>query len=100
MAVSPWPLLLSGSETVRSRVRSSSILVSRLGAPTRVPQVAEKVRTDPRVRVMERTNLRNLRLADIGGVPVDIVTLDLSFISSTKMLDTVGFRRRVFLILG
>ncbi|PSC67440.1 hemolysin A isoform B [Micractinium conductrix] len=52
-------------------------------------QVAERVRTDPRVAVMERTNLRQLRLGDIGGQQVDLVTLDLSFISSTKMLDTV-----------
>lgn len=41
------------------------------------------MRQDPRVTVMERTNLRNLRLPDIGGAPVDLVTLDLSFISGT-----------------
>ncbi|EFN57130.1 hypothetical protein CHLNCDRAFT_21492 [Chlorella variabilis] len=52
-------------------------------------QVAERVRTDPRVRVMERTNLRALRLPDIGGAAVDLVTLDLSFISVAKVLDTV-----------
>ncbi|KAL4425198.1 hypothetical protein ABPG75_009214 [Micractinium tetrahymenae] len=62
---------------------------SVVGVDVGYGQVAEKVRTDPRVRVMERTNLRNLRLPDIGGQPVDIVTLDLSFISSTKMVDTV-----------
>ncbi|KAL4435580.1 hypothetical protein ABPG77_002543 [Micractinium sp. CCAP 211/92] len=62
---------------------------SVVGVDVGYGQVAEKVRTDPRVRVMERTNLRSLRLADIGGAPVDIVTLDLSFISSTKMVDTV-----------
>ena len=48
------------------------------------------MRVDPRVRVMERTNLRALRLADIGGAPVDLVTLDLSFISLLKVLDAVG----------
>lgn len=48
------------------------------------------MRTDPRVRVMERTNLRALRLPDIGGRPVDLVTLDLSFISVLKVLDAVG----------
>lgn len=53
-------------------------------------QVAEKVRTDPRVRVMERTNLRSVRLVDLpGAVPVDLVTLDLSFISSLKMRETI-----------
>lgn len=45
-------------------------------------QVAERIRTDPRVTVMERTNLRHVRKADLpGGQPVDLVTLDLSFIS-------------------
>jgi hypothetical protein len=38
---------------------------------------------------MERTNLRALRLADIGGAPVDLVTLDLSFISLLKVVDAV-----------
>lgn len=62
-----------------------------LSSPARpAPQVAERVRTDPRVRVMERTNLRALRLPDIGGRPVDLVTLDLSFISILKVLDAVG----------
>jgi hypothetical protein len=54
------------------------------------PQVAERVRVDPRVRVLERTNLRSLRLADLGCPPLDIVTLDLSFISVIKMVDAVG----------
>ena len=57
--------------------------------PRGTPQVAERVRTDPRVRVMERTNLRALRLPDIGGAPVHLVTLDLSFISVLKVLDAV-----------
>ncbi|XP_057855311.2 uncharacterized protein LOC131064983 isoform X2 [Cryptomeria japonica] len=41
-------------------------------------QVAEKIRTDKRVSVIDRTNLRYL-----SGLPqkVDLVTLDLSFIS-------------------
>lgn len=41
-------------------------------------QVAEKIRTDERVSVIERTNLRYLT-----ELPqkVDLVTLDLSFIS-------------------
>lgn len=53
-------------------------------------QVAEKVRVDPRVTVMERTNLRHLRLSDLPeSSQVDLVSLDLSFISSLKMRDTV-----------
>jgi 23S rRNA (cytidine1920-2'-O)/16S rRNA (cytidine1409-2'-O)-methyltransferase len=39
------------------------------------------LRRDPRVRVMERTNVRSLTLADVGGEPVPLVVADLSFIS-------------------
>jgi 23S rRNA (cytidine1920-2'-O)/16S rRNA (cytidine1409-2'-O)-methyltransferase len=49
-------------------------------------QVHEKIRNDPRVIVMERTNLRHLdKLPEM----VDIVTLDLSFISVLKVMDAV-----------
>jgi len=49
-------------------------------------QVHEKIRNDDRVVVMERTNLRELR--DVGQL-VDLVTLDLSFISILKVMDAV-----------
>ncbi len=50
-------------------------------------QVHEKIRQDPRVIVMERTNLRSMSpLPEL----VDLVTLDLSFISISKVLDTVS----------
>ncbi len=39
-----------------------------------------KLRNDPRVNVMERTNIRSLDAASIGG-PVELVVADLSFIS-------------------
>jgi len=52
-------------------------------------QVHEKVRGDPRVVLMERTNLRHLDPAQLGE-QVDIVTLDLSFISLLKVLDVVA----------
>jgi 23S rRNA (cytidine1920-2'-O)/16S rRNA (cytidine1409-2'-O)-methyltransferase len=44
-------------------------------------QLAPDLRADPRVMVRERTNLRHLRLDDIGGVAVDLVVADVSFIS-------------------
>lgn len=44
-------------------------------------QLASALRTDPRVRLRERTNLRDLRLDDVGGFPVDLVVADVSFIS-------------------
>jgi 23S rRNA (cytidine1920-2'-O)/16S rRNA (cytidine1409-2'-O)-methyltransferase len=51
-------------------------------------QVHEKIRVDPRVVVLERTNLRDLTPMKLGEL-VDLVTLDLSFISVTKVLDAV-----------
>ena len=42
-------------------------------------QLAWSLRTDPRVTVLDRTNVRSLQLADIGD-PVDLVVADLSFI--------------------
>lgn len=50
-------------------------------------QVHEKIRSDKRVVVMERTNLRDL--AHLPE-PVDMVTLDLSFISILKVIEVVG----------
>ena len=43
-------------------------------------QLAWRLRNDPRVTVLERTNVRALGPHDIGG-PVDVVVADLSFIS-------------------
>ena len=47
-------------------------------------QVAEKLRTDERVVVMERTNLRHLRREHLPERP-SLATLDLSFISLLKV---------------
>lgn len=49
-------------------------------------QVHEKIRNDPRVVIMERTNLRNLMTLP---EKVDLVTLDLSFISVLKVIEAV-----------
>lgn len=48
-------------------------------------QLAWSLRSDPRVRVIERTNVRDLTVDAIGG-PVDIVVADLSFISLSTVL--------------
>ena len=48
-------------------------------------QLAWSLRSDPRVTVVERTNVRDLSPAAIGG-QVDIVVADLSFISLTTVL--------------
>lgn len=50
-------------------------------------QLHERLRADPRVLVMERTNLRHVDPAELG--PFDVVVADLSFISLTKVMDVL-----------
>jgi 23S rRNA (cytidine1920-2'-O)/16S rRNA (cytidine1409-2'-O)-methyltransferase len=49
-------------------------------------QLAPALRADPRVVVRERTNLRDVRLEAVGGVAVDLVVADVSFISLTLLI--------------
>ena len=51
-------------------------------------QLAWSLRTDPRVTVIERTNVRTLTPDTIGG-PVDVTVADLSFISLRLVLPAV-----------
>ena len=48
-------------------------------------QLAWKLRQDPRVTVQDEVNARNLVPSQIG-TPVDLMTIDASFISLTKIL--------------
>ena len=50
-------------------------------------QVADPVRLNERLILRERTNLRLLKPMDLpeGSCPVDLVPLDLSFISIAKV---------------
>src|SRR5262249_297861 len=48
-------------------------------------QLAWKLRKDPRVEVRENTNARNLTAEDFNG-QVDLIVMDVSFISVTKIL--------------
>jgi 23S rRNA (cytidine1920-2'-O)/16S rRNA (cytidine1409-2'-O)-methyltransferase len=43
-------------------------------------QLDPRLRRDPRVRVLERTNARSLEASALGG-PIELATLDLAFIS-------------------
>ena len=52
-------------------------------------ELAWPLRTDERVRVHERTNVRTLSPEAIGG-PVDLVVADLSFISLTLVLPALA----------
>ena len=49
-------------------------------------QIAWSLRSDPRVRVIERTNVRDLTPAGGALGPIDLVVADLSFISLTTVL--------------
>jgi 23S rRNA (cytidine1920-2'-O)/16S rRNA (cytidine1409-2'-O)-methyltransferase len=52
-------------------------------------QLAWVLRTDPRVTVLERTNVRDLTAEAIGG-PVDLVVADLSFIALCTVLPAMA----------
>jgi len=52
-------------------------------------QLHERLRADERVSVLERTNIRHVRLDDVGGLRVPVVTADLSFISLRTVLPTL-----------
>jgi 23S rRNA (cytidine1920-2'-O)/16S rRNA (cytidine1409-2'-O)-methyltransferase len=51
-------------------------------------QLAWSLRSDPRVVVIERTNVRDLSPSAIGGL-VDVIVADLSFISLTTVLSAL-----------
>lgn len=51
-------------------------------------QLAYKLRQDPRVVVLERTNIRELEALPDGGAP-DLATVDVSFIGLEKVLPNV-----------
>lgn len=52
-------------------------------------QLAHKLRIDPRVVVMERTNARTLVAESLGG-PVDLTVVDASFIGLAKLMPAVA----------
>jgi 23S rRNA (cytidine1920-2'-O)/16S rRNA (cytidine1409-2'-O)-methyltransferase len=52
-------------------------------------QLAYKLRVDPRVTVLERTNARSLEPEAIGG-PADVTVVDASFIGIAKLLPAIA----------
>ena len=52
-------------------------------------QLAHKLRTDPRVLVLERTNAKTLEPSQVGGL-ADIVVVDASFIGLGKLMPAVA----------
>jgi 23S rRNA (cytidine1920-2'-O)/16S rRNA (cytidine1409-2'-O)-methyltransferase len=65
-------------------------------------QIAMKLRIDPRVRLMERTNARLLEAGALG-LEASLLVMDVSFISATLLLEPVfaagpGLREAVILV--
>ena len=52
-------------------------------------QLAWELRQDPRVSILDRTNIRHLT-GDVVGDPIDLVVADLSFISLTLVLPALA----------
>jgi 23S rRNA (cytidine1920-2'-O)/16S rRNA (cytidine1409-2'-O)-methyltransferase len=52
-------------------------------------QVHDRIRTDPRVAVHERTNIRDVTPADLDGPCPDLVVCDVSFIALRTVLPTL-----------
>ncbi len=53
-------------------------------------QLHERLRADPRVVAFEQLDVRAVTSATVGGVPVDVVTADLSFISLTRAVPVLA----------
>lgn len=52
-------------------------------------QLHERLRADPRVRVLDRTNIRTLDPSTVAGAPFPVVVADLSFISLVTVADAL-----------
>ncbi len=52
-------------------------------------QLDARLRQDPRVKLLERTNARYLETSDVGEQRPSLVTIDVSFISATLVLPAV-----------
>lgn len=57
-----------------------------LAIDTGFGQIAHKLRVDPRVKLMERTNARTLIAGEIADAAIRFFAMDVSFISATLVL--------------
>ena len=87
---SPSTRRVAGPSTPGPRPAGSPTACSRPGAAQVVAvdvghgQLHPRLRSDPRVVNHERLDVRRVTLDTVGGVPVDLVVADLSFISVTR----------------
>ena len=92
-ALEAFPVTVSGRRALDAGASTggfTEVLLSRgaaevVAADVGYGELAWSLRTDERVRVLERTNVRTLTPEAIGG-PVDLVVADLSFISLRLVL--------------
>lgn len=93
-ALDTWNIQVSGKRCLDAGLSTGGFAdcllqrgaASLIGVDVGYSQVHLKVRDDARVKVIERTNLRYL---DLPGTKVDLITLDLSFISVLKVMSVV-----------
>jgi 23S rRNA (cytidine1920-2'-O)/16S rRNA (cytidine1409-2'-O)-methyltransferase len=100
-ALDHWPIAVSGRACLdvgASTGGFTDCLLQRDAArvtavDTGFGQIAMKLRSDPRVRLMERTNARLLELGSLAGEPagdpLTLLVMDVSFISATLLLGPV-----------
>ncbi|HKR82860.1 MAG TPA: TlyA family RNA methyltransferase [Terriglobales bacterium] len=60
-----------------------------IGVDTGHGQVAFRLRQDSRVQLLEKTNARYLTREQLGGQRIDLIAVDVSFISATLVLPPV-----------
>jgi 23S rRNA (cytidine1920-2'-O)/16S rRNA (cytidine1409-2'-O)-methyltransferase len=92
-ALAVFPVAVEGRRALDAGASTggfTEVLLSRgaaevVAADVGYGELAWPLRTDDRVRVLERTNVRSLTPDQIGG-PVDLVVADLSFISLRLVL--------------
>ena len=77
---------VDGSVTSTSYVNPDGVITDAIDVG--YGQLAWKIREDPRVVVMERTNIRNVTPEDIGE-PLDLSVVDVSFISLKLVLPVI-----------
>jgi 23S rRNA (cytidine1920-2'-O)/16S rRNA (cytidine1409-2'-O)-methyltransferase len=92
-ALDAFPVAVEGRRALDAGASTggfTEVLLSRgaaevVAADVGYGELAWSLRTDERVRVLERTNVRTLTPEQIGG-PVDLIVADLSFISLRLVL--------------
>jgi 23S rRNA (cytidine1920-2'-O)/16S rRNA (cytidine1409-2'-O)-methyltransferase len=66
-----------------------------IAADTGYGQIDFRLRSDARVRLLEKTNARYMKVEDVGE-NVDLIVMDVSFISATLVLPAVVEAARAF----